>query len=100
MLWAQDTSDVLNPSSWVKHAKPVFSGETSTSAYGPGHNSFFTSPDGQQDWIIYHANSEAGQGCGGKRSPRIQPFHWNDEGFPQFGKPVRSDELLPVPSGE
>jgi len=100
MLWAQDTSDVLNPSSWVKHAKPVFSRETSTSAYGPGHNSFFTSPDGQQDWIIYHANSEAGQGCGGKRSPRIQPFHWNDEGFPQFGKPVRSDELLPVPSGE
>ena len=100
MLWSHDTSDVLKPSSWIKHSKPVFTKEVLADAYGPGHNSFFTSPDGAEDWIIYHANPDPGQGCGGKRSPRMQPFHWSDDGFPEFGRPVALGEAVPVPSGE
>ncbi|WP_228370719.1 hypothetical protein [Candidatus Korobacter versatilis] len=26
-------------------------------AYSPGHNSFFQTDNGKQDWILYHANS-------------------------------------------
>jgi len=41
--------------------------------FSPGHNGFFLSSDGKQNWIIYHANSEPHMGCGNQRSPRMQP---------------------------
>jgi GH43 family beta-xylosidase len=66
--------------------------------YAPGHNSFFKSPDGKEDWILYHANSLPGQGCGGFRSPRAQKFSWDKNGFPVFGIPVSEKEVLAVPS--
>jgi hypothetical protein len=31
----------------------------SNGAYGPGHNGFFLSKDGTQNWLVYHANSSA-----------------------------------------
>ena len=67
-------------------------------AYSPGHNGFFMSPNGKQDWIIYHANPEAGQGGGGMRSPRIQKFTWGKDGVPDFGKPVGLGEVLQKPA--
>lgn len=52
----------------------MFSGSADAHAYDPGHNGFFQLPDGTQDWVIYHENSEPQQGCGNFRSTRIQPF--------------------------
>lgn len=98
MLEASDDADPMNPASWKKLAAPVFSESPAAHAFGTGHNAFFKSPDGTQDWIIYHANPEAHEGCDGQRSPRAQPFTWNSDGTPNFGSPVPLDKPIPVPS--
>ena len=100
MLEASAGSDLLDPASWKKSALPVFWQSPSAHAFGTGHNGFFESPDGKQNWIIYHANPESNQGCGGKRSPRAQPFTWNADGTPNFGRPVAVGKAIPAPSGE
>lgn len=99
MLTADTTADPLDPTSWTKSVEPVFSKDPYARAFGPGHNSFFTSPDGTEDWLLYHANPEAGQGCGGKRSPRMQQFYWKN-GIPDFGKPAPLGASIEIPSGE
>lgn len=100
MLSLKDGGDPLNPSDWTKSATPVFSKRTSGNVFGPGHNSFFKSADGTEDWILYHANSTSGAGCGDARSPRIQKFTWNADGSPNFGEPVSTGAAIQKPSGE
>jgi GH43 family beta-xylosidase len=92
--------DVLSAGSWVKHPNPVFQRSDANGVYGPGHNGFFTSPDGTESWIVYHANSAATDGCAGTRTTRVQKFTWNDDGTPNFGVPVSLETDIPVPSGE
>jgi GH43 family beta-xylosidase len=92
--------DLLNPADWTKSSAPVFSSLPENGAYAPGHNGFFTSRDGKQSWILYHANSLSGQGCGDARNPRMQPFTWNSDGTPNFGTPAKINTLMPKPSGE
>lgn len=98
MLSADAADDPLEASSWTKFPTPVFSTDTAAQTFGPGHNSFFTSPDGTEDWILYHANPKAGQGCGGHRSVRMQKFTWTTDGMPHFGKPVAPGTPLAKPS--
>jgi len=98
MLTANANADLLDARSWRKSPNPVFTTSAENSVYSPGHNSFFTSPDGRENWILYHANPAPGCGCGGKRSPRMQQFTWNVDGSPNFGIPVKAGEALAVPS--
>jgi len=98
MLTANVGSDLLDTSSWGKSAEPVFKQSPENSVYAPGHNSFFKSPDGKEDWILYHANEKAGQGCGEFRSPRAQQFTWKKDGTPNFGIPVKIKIALAEPS--
>ena len=100
MLTFKDGGDPLNASDWTKNASPVFVKNPQSGAYGPGHNSFFVSPDGKENWIIYHANSRTGQGCGDDRNPRIQKFSWNADGSPAFGTPAPVNMAIARPSGE
>lgn len=93
-------SDLMNPGSWTKSDSPVFAKNPDGGAFGPGHNGFFRSADGTEDWIIYHANAYPGQGCGDARSIRIQPFLWDEEGMPTFGEPHPLNQKLTRPSGE
>ncbi|RCH55100.1 hypothetical protein DJ568_07875 [Mucilaginibacter hurinus] len=93
-------TDPLQQDSWTKNSTPVFQKNIANSVFAPGHNGFFKSPDGKEDWIIYHANAAAGQGCGGSRSTRMQPFRWNEDGTPNFGTPKPITEAQPAPSGE
>ncbi len=74
----------------------VFDQSPENSVYAPGHNSFFKSPDGKEDWILYHANSEPSQGCGRYRSPRAQQFTWDADGKPVFGEPIKTG--IPIKS--
>ena len=100
MLTLNDGGDPLNPTHWTKSATPVFTKKPSSAAYGPGHNSFFKSADGTEDWILYHANAGPGQGCGDLRSPRMQKFTWSSSGAPIFGEPVSTGVQIQKPSGE
>ncbi|GFZ29861.1 glycosyl hydrolase [Clostridium zeae] len=54
ILEASDTSDLLDPQSWSKSRYPVFATCPEKNIYGPGHNSFTVSEDGE-DLVIYHA---------------------------------------------
>lgn len=99
LLEFDGSKDLLDASAWKKHAEPIFTQAPEKGVYAPGHNSFFKSPDGTEDWILYHANSNPGDGCGGKRSPRMQKISWNEDGTPNLGTPVSEDTELEVPSG-
>ncbi|TDV56494.1 glycoside hydrolase family 43 protein [Actinophytocola oryzae] len=93
-------TDPLNRAHWTKSADPVFQRSDGNGVYAPGHNGFFRSPDGTEDWIVYHANSSASGGCDMNRSTRAQKFTWNADGTPNFGTPVRLGTALAAPSGE
>lgn len=97
MLTANTNADLLDSTSWKKSSKPVFKQSPAHKVYAPGHNCFFVSPNGKEDWILYHANPHSGDGCDGKRSPRAQQFTWNADGTPNFGEPVAAGVQLKVP---
>ena len=67
--------------------------------YGPGHNGFFRSPDGTEDWIVYHGK-ETDEYTYAGRSTRAQKIAWRADGTPDFGRPVPRGVPLAVPSGE
>lgn len=97
VLQANVGANLLDAGSWTKFDHPFLTTDARSEAFGPGHNGFFKSPDGKQNWIIYHANPKPGEGCGDFRSPRIQPFSWNADGTPDFGRPVALHEPLRKP---
>ena len=93
--------DPLNPDAWVKHPEPVFEpfSDPTGCVYTTGHNSFTVSPDGAEDWIVYHAKDCTEETFEG-RTARAQRFTWNDDGTPHFGRPIPAGVPLSVPSGE
>ncbi|HEX7755718.1 MAG TPA: family 43 glycosylhydrolase [Niabella sp.] len=99
LLTLKQNGNPMNPADWTKKDQPVFSMRAESSTYGPGHNGFFKSPDGKEDWIIYHARSVANNGSAG-RTPRIQRFVWNTDGTPNFGTPTNIAIPQNRPSGE
>ena len=88
-------ADPMQPGNWTKSG-PVFA--AANGVYGPGHNGFAKSPDGTEDWLIYHAKVDTGPNW--NRVIRLQPFTWRPDGSPDFGEPIASGVPLPVPSGE
>lgn len=97
LLTANINADLTVASNWTKNPNPVF--QKTSSVFGPGHNSFVKSPDGTEDWIVYHANDGSGQGCGDQRTTRIQKVNWNGD-TPVFGEPVNPATAIARPSGE
>jgi len=88
-------TDILSRKSWSKKNQPVFA--KTDSVFGPGHASFVASPDGREDWIIYHAAKRKGSGW--DRNIRMQKFEWNEDHSPDFGCPVPVNIPLSLPSG-
>ena len=99
MLVAEPGVNLLDPAAWKQHPSPVFTRQDNQGVYGPGHNNFFQSPDGTEDWIVYHAKTTP-EYTYHERSTRAQPFTWNADGLPDFGVPLGLDTDIPVPSGE
>ena len=98
VLRAKVGANLLDPASWRKYDHPFLHQDAVNGVFGTGHNGFFKSPDGKQDWIVYHANASLHEGCGDARSPRAQPFTWNPDGTPEFGRPVPTDVPMAKPS--
>ncbi|HYZ56280.1 MAG TPA: family 43 glycosylhydrolase [Streptosporangiaceae bacterium] len=67
LLSAPVSANLLD-ASWQKSAAPVFTSNPSADIYGPASNGFFTSPDGHQTWMVYHAVNDA-NGSFGTREP-------------------------------
>lgn len=87
-------NDPLNPDAWEKNDQSVFS--STNKVFSPGHASFTKSPDGTEDWIVYHAAKF--QGAGWDRDVNMKPFVWKGNGVPDFGEPVEKGLKIPVPS--
>ena len=68
---------------WHKTSTPILS--QIEGLYGPGHNSFTVSPDGKEDWIVYHAKPSAE--VSDYRVACAQPVSWNGDN-PVFQRPV------------
>ncbi|MFI9008075.1 family 43 glycosylhydrolase [Actinosynnema sp. NPDC053489] len=99
MLTASASADLLNPASWTKSADPVFATNAATGQYGPGHNSFTVSEDGQSDVLVYHDRNYrdiSGDPLNDpNRRTRVQKVYWNADGTPNLGIPV-ADGATPV----
>lgn len=94
------TSNPLDINSWLKYPDPIFVSNPENNTYGPGHNSFFKSPDQSENWIAYHATPNPGGDCGVTRSTRIQKFSFDATGIPQFGQTADVGVPLKSPEGE
>ncbi|HVX84799.1 MAG TPA: glycoside hydrolase family 43 protein [Phycisphaerae bacterium] len=92
MLTADGDADLLDPRSWKKSAEPVMKSDAAVKVFGPGHNSFTTTPDGKWDILVYHARNYA-EIVGDplkdpNRNTRAQVIHWTAEGAPVFMPPA------------
>ncbi|TPG66478.1 family 43 glycosylhydrolase [Hymenobacter nivis] len=99
LLTARPGADPLRADSWAKAPEPVFRPSAENGVWGTGHNAFTTSPDGRENWLIYHAKAAADGKCEG-RSTRAQRFGWHPDGTPDFGAPAALATPQAVPSGE
>jgi GH43 family beta-xylosidase len=88
--------DPMNPRAWRKRSEPVF--QASGRTWGPGHNCFTTSPDGGEDWIVFHAKLETKPNW--KRAIHVQRFTWDESGAPVFGRAIDPGVAIMRPSGE
>jgi GH43 family beta-xylosidase len=97
MLHMDEQADPMVRHHWRKVTAPVFDG--TRDVFGVGHCCFTSSPDGTEDWIVYHAKTRRWHGWS-DRVVRAQPFTWREDGLPDFGRPVSSHVPLARPSGE
>lgn len=92
LLTAPVGANLLDAKSWKKSPVPVFVSSGANKQYGPGHNSFTTTPDGKTDILVYHARNFrdiVGEPLKDQnRHTRAQVLHWNADGTPDFGVPV------------
>ncbi len=98
LLTYDGTGNPLQQSSWTKTG-PVFQYSRANGVFGPGRATFTTSPDGKQNWMVYHAKTTENFTADG-RETRTQEFTWNADGTPNFGVPVSVNTALTPPSGE
>lgn len=87
--------DPMDPRAWTKTPHAVFA--SAEDVHAPGHACFTKSPDGTEDWVVYH--TARFKGAGWKRETRMQPISWDQNGRPVLGSPVPSDHELPKPAG-
>ena len=96
LITASTTSDPMNPASWTKRSNPIFA--STINVFGPGHHSFTTSPDGLENWIIYH--SARYNNSGWIRQVRAQKFSWAADSTPLIGKPANPNTPMQIPSSD
>ncbi len=97
MLIADETADLMEPSNWSQYPEPVFTGNDQSHVYGPGHHSFFKSPDNTEDWIAYHAKTTT-EFIYEDRFPCAKRIGWNADGTPNLGTPPAFGEELDEPN--
>ena len=101
-LWMKSIANDADPmvaANWVQHAGPIFSRNDSTGVWGPGHHSFFQSPDGTEDWIAYHGKNTSTYTYA-FRTTRVQKISWNADGTPNLGSPLAAGATQTLPSGD
>lgn len=96
-LTLKDGADPMDPDSWIKAEEPIFKKNGNTT-YSTGHACFTVSPDGTEDYLIYHATKNSGDGWNG-RGVRVQRVYWNEDGTPYIGTAIEYNGKVNQPSG-
>lgn len=90
LLWIDLDADPMQASNWRKSQVPVFTTSYENRQYGPGHNSFTVTPEGE-DVLVYHARNyteiEGDPLYDPNRHTRLKLIRWNENGMPDFGIP-------------
>ena len=87
LLTAREEDDLLNLASWTKRGAPVLSFYSVEGEYGPGHNSFYVSEEGDL-MIAYHAETALDKTI---RCDGIRRVHFRRNGLPEFGMSAGED---------
>lgn len=91
--------DICDANNWKKLSKPLLT--YGNGVYGPGHASFFESPDGTEIWCAYHGMKSSNDTLmPATRYLNLQKVEFNLIGFPVMGKPVGYETEIFPPSGE
>lgn len=96
-LLTNTDGNLLNAGSWTKSG-PVMRRNDAAGVYGPGSTSFFKSPNGAEDWVIYHAKTASGWTFN-TRTARIQRLGWNGD-TPVFPTPASLNTPITRPAGD
>ncbi|EEI0204424.1 family 43 glycosylhydrolase [Salmonella enterica] len=90
LLWINVNDDPRDPANWHKSPRPVFTTSYENRQYGPGHNSFTQTPEGE-DVLVYHARNyteiEGDPLYDPNRHTRLKRVRWDENGMPDFGVP-------------
>jgi GH43 family beta-xylosidase len=79
--------DMLDPDHWVKHPEPFMT--KGNGCVGPGHATFFESPDGGEVWICHHCLKDTDPECKPmQRHCHVQKVFFDETGFPHADNPL------------
>ena len=101
-LWMMSVAagaDPLNRASWQQHNGALFGRQDVRGVFGPGHHGFFTSPDGTETWIVYHAKTTS-VFTYSNRTTRVQRIGFNADGSPSLGQPLAIGATQDLPAGD
>ncbi|WP_240313550.1 glycoside hydrolase family 43 protein [Sphingomonas carotinifaciens] len=96
-LLRADGSNLLSPTAWTKSPIPVLA--SGNGVFATGHNGFFRSPDGREQWIVFHGNPAANMGCTARRAPYLSRVRWTASGEPKIDPPSSPDTRIAKPGG-
>jgi len=98
MLSIPISSDPMVVANWSQHPGAIFARDDAAGVFGPGSNGFFSSPDGTEDWIVYHAKNTSSYTYD-FRTTRAQRITWVGD-LPQLGTPVATGATQTLPAGD
>lgn len=91
--------DLCDAASWIKHPAPLL--VKGNGVYGPGHATFFSSPDNSELWCAYHGLLRSNpKVVEMDRHTCVQKVGFDQTGYPLLGHPIKIGIHMDVPSGE
>lgn len=91
--------ELCDAANWKKHDKPLLT--YGNGVFGPGHASFFYSPDGTELWCAYHGLKKHNEKAEpDTRYMNVQRVYFDETGYPVMGKAIGYETDIPCPSGE
>ncbi len=91
--------NLASEDAWEKYPYPLV--KKGNGNFGPGHATFFYSPDKSELWICHHCLEES--------NPTVEPMRrrchcqrvfFDETGFPQIGDLISANTPYPIPSDE
>lgn len=96
LLWIAISADPTKSENWHKLPQPIFTTSYENKQYGPGHNSFTKTKEGE-DVLVYHARNyteiEGDPLYDPNRHTRLKTIGWDRDGMPVFGTPPADNTL-------